>query len=439
MKEIIDTNIDHELIAVVKQLLADSGESYKREIKLSASLQRHLGLDSLTRAEFFKRVEKKFHVIIPDKLLAEAETLQDISQYLHATKPYSSRKAEGELKVMKSHGERPHIDPHETNTLLDVLFLYGEKAPTKAHVYFQAEDGHEDIITYGQLLQTSLQLAKGLVSEGLKEGETVAIMQPTSPNFFYAFFGTLLAGGIPVPIYPPFRMHMLEAYAKTEAHILNNAEVRFLITFEEAETLSRLLKTFVPSLKRITTVADLLLNQTKLAIPFKADADSAAFIQYTSGSTADPKGVLLTHSNLLSNIRAYGKAVKITSEDVAVSWLPLYHDMGLIGMWLGSLYYGVPLVLLTPFTFLNHPERWLWAIHYHRGTISAAPNFAYELCAGKIEAGLLEGLDLSSWRVAANGSEKVYPHTLENLRRRLLITDLNGRRYYLFMGWQNQA
>jgi 1-acyl-sn-glycerol-3-phosphate acyltransferase len=252
----------------------------------------------------------------------------------------------------------------------------------------------------------------GLRERGLQEGETVAIMQPTTPQFFYAFFGILLAGGIPVPIYPPFRMHGLEAYAKTEARILNNAEVRMLITFEEVQRLSYLLQAFVPSLKQVTTVNE-LMQAKELSTPFKAVADNLAFIQYTSGSTAMPKGVALTHFNLLSNIRAYGKAIQVKPDDVAVSWLPLYHDMGLIGMWLGSLYFGIPLVLLTPFTFLNHPERWLWAIHYHRGTLSGAPNFAYELCIRKIDAALLEGLDLSSWRMAANGAEKIYAHTLE--------------------------
>jgi fatty-acyl-CoA synthase len=292
------------------------------------------------------------------------------------------------------------------------LLTYGETAPEKTHIYFQTEDGQQEIITYGDMLQNSLRVAQGLRDRGLKDGETVAIMQPTNPGFFYTFYGTLLAGGVPVPIYPPFRMHMLEAYAKTEAKILSNAEVRILVTFEQAEKLSRLLQSFVPSLKHVTTVAELMQPKI-LASPFHAKANSFAFIQYTSGSTSDPKGVLLTHHNLMANIRAYGKSIKVTHEDVVISWLPLYHDMGLIGMWLGSLYYGVPLVLMTPFSFLNHPERWLWAMHYHRGTISGAPNFAYELCVRKIEPAMLEGLDLSSWRVAANGAEKVYPRTLE--------------------------
>ncbi len=319
---------------------------------------------------------------------------------------------------MTSHGEKSHVDPSRAKTLIDLLRLYAENSPDKTHIYFQHEDGQEEVITYQQLWKSSLCVAHGLRERGIKEGEAVAIMQPTNPAFFYTFFGTLLAGGVPVPIYPPFRMHMLEAYAKTESRILLSAEVRILVTFEQAEKLSLLLKSFVPSLKHVVTVAELVESRQELSTPYNAKSGHSAFIQYTSGSTAAPKGVLLTHDNLLANIHGYGKAIKVTPDDVTVSWLPLYHDMGLIGMWLGSLYYGIPLILLTPFSFLNHPERWLWAIHYHRGTLSGAPNFAYELCVRKIDSVIIEGLDLSSWRMAANGAEKVYPRTLENFAKK---------------------
>lgn len=407
--EIAMLDAEKEVIAITNQLLAESGVKYKRQLKLNASF-RHLGIDSLGRAELFQRIEKKFHVTVPDRLLMESETLEDIVDYLQEASPEAEKMIHHD--VVTSHGERPHLDPQHAKSLIDVLLLYGEQSPDKAHIYFQHEDGQEEVITYGQLLTLSRRIAYAMKERGIKEGDTVAIMQPTNPGFFYTFFGVLLAGGIPVPIYPPFRMHMLEAYAKTEAHILKSAEVRMLVTFEQAENLSRLLQGFVPSLKEVVTVDD-LLKTTTMATPFKATAENFAFIQYTSGSTSDPKGVLLSHHNLLSNIRAYGKAIQITQEDVAVSWLPLYHDLGLIGMWLGSLYHGIPLILMTPFSFLNRPERWLWAIHHHRATLSGAPNFAYELCIKKIDPAMLEGLDLSSWRVAANGAEKIYPRTLE--------------------------
>jgi 1-acyl-sn-glycerol-3-phosphate acyltransferase len=128
--------------------------------------------------------------------------------------------------------------------------------------------------------------------------------------------------------------------------------------------------------------------------------------------------VILTHSNLLANIRAIGEAIEVRPDDAAVSWLPLYHDMGLIGAWLLPLYFGLPLAVLSPLAFLNRPERWLWAVHHHRATLGAGPNFAYELCVRRIADRDIEGLDLSSWRLALNGAEPVNPETLERFAER---------------------
>src|SRR5260370_40269697 len=127
---------------------------------------------------------------------------------------------------------------------------------------------------------------------------------------------------------------------------------------------------------------------------------------------------MVKHANLLANIRAIGDAVQLTSDDVGVSWLPLYHDMGLIGEWFTLLHFGTPLCVMSPLAFLTRPERWLWAFHKHRGTISAAPNFAYELCVRKVADKDIEGLDLSSCRAALNGAEPVNPETLERFAQR---------------------
>ena len=149
-----------------------------------------------------------------------------------------------------------------------------------------------------------------------------------------------------------------------------------------------------------------------------ARAEDIALIQYTSGSTGDPKGVVLTQGNVMANIRAIGAGLQVQPTDKAVSWLPLYHDMGLIGSWLAALYFGVPIAILSPLAFLSRPERWLWAIHHHRATISPAPNFAYELCARRIDERAIEGLDLSCWRAALNGAEPVSPDTLSRFTER---------------------
>jgi acyl-CoA synthetase (AMP-forming)/AMP-acid ligase II len=132
------------------------------------------------------------------------------------------------------------------------------------------------------------------------------------------------------------------------------------------------------------TAAHLLAERhSDLPLPGLGHRDDVALLQYTSGSTGDPKGVTLSHANLLANIRALGAALAVGPNDIGVSWLPLYHDMGLIGAWLGPLCWGIPIVVMSPLEFLTRPERWLWAIHRHRGTLSAAPNFAYELCVRK--------------------------------------------------------
>jgi 1-acyl-sn-glycerol-3-phosphate acyltransferase len=142
------------------------------------------------------------------------------------------------------------------------------------------------------------------------------------------------------------------------------------------------------------------------------------FLQYTSGSTGQPKGVVLTHANLLANVRAMGRAARATSADVFVSWLPLYHDMGLIGGCFATMVLGFPVVLMSPLAFLSRPSQWLRAIHRHRGTISGGPNFSYELCLRRIPDHELEGLDLSSWRFAFNGAEPVSPDTMAQFESR---------------------
>jgi acyl-CoA synthetase (AMP-forming)/AMP-acid ligase II len=190
-----------------------------------------------------------------------------------------------------------------------------------------------------------------------------------------------------------------------------------LVTFEEVLRVARLLSGAVPSLEHITTLDGLGEGPTT-DLPMQLQSGNAALIQYTSGSTGDPKGVLLSHANLLANIRAIGQALAVRPDDVTVSWLPLYHDMGLIGAWLGSLYHGVPLVLMSPLAFLSRPSRWLSAVHAYSGTVSAAPNFAFDLCVHKIPDDDIRGLDLRSWRLAMNGSEAVSPDTIDRFIRR---------------------
>ena len=173
----------------------------------------------------------------------------------------------------------------------------------------------------------------------------------------------------------------------------------------------------VKGLREVKTVEQ--LASSAKGFPFEQQqSPQTALIQYTSGSTGDPKGVVLSHANLLANLRAMAERLQADSTDIFVSWLPLYHDMGLIGAWLGALYFGFRLVIMSPLTFLTRPQEWLWAIHRHRGTLSAAPNFAFELASRKIDDREIEGLDLSSLRMLMNGAEPVLPGTLGKFTER---------------------
>jgi len=241
-------------------------------------------------------------------------------------------------------------------------------------------------------------------------------MLPTSKAFFIAFFGTLYAGGVPTPIYPPARPSQLEEHLRRQAGILRNAGAVLLVASPETIAVGRLLKLQVESLRDVVSVET--LSKGTGTLPGQVAPHGLALLQYTSGSTGTPNGVALSHLNLLANIRAIGQALEAGPADIFVSWLPLYHDMGLIGAWLGSLYFAAPLVVMSPLTFLVRPEQWLWAIHRHRATLSAAPNFAFELCLRKIEDATIAGLDLSSLRMLANGSEAVSPETIHRFAAR---------------------
>ena len=245
-------------------------------------------------------------------------------------------------------------------------------------------------------------------------------MLPTSRDFFLAFAGTLLAGATPVPIYPPFRADRIAEYAERQSAILANAGARLLVTFREAASVAKLLKPLVPSLEAVVTAEALAQSRAPapLGPQLHSRAEDLALLQYTSGSTGNPKGVMLTHANLLANVRAIGEALGMRNDDVGVSWLPLYHDMGLIGAWLMPLYFGLTVVVLSPLAFLSRPARWVRAFHRYRGTISAAPNFAYELAAAKVSDEEIQGLDLSAWRAALNGAEPVLPATLDRFAAR---------------------
>ena len=382
-------------------------------ITLDSLLDSDLGLDSLGRLELVARIEQRFSVHLAEPAFAEAETLRDLLRAVAA----ASGVTEPWLKQPLPEAAGDDIgQPEHAETLVDVLEWHASRHPRQAHVLIDADEGDGRVISYGELRDEARAIAAGLQARGLERGQRVALMLPTGMDYFSGFFGILYAGGVPVPIYPPTRLAQLDDHVRRQVRILDNAQCRFLVTVPEARRLARLLAAQLEHLRGVLT-ADELRDTTAYPVPDLVAGDTA-FLQYTSGSTGNPKGVILSHANLLANIRADGAAIEASGRDVFVSWLPLYHDMGLIGAWLGSLYFGARLVIMSPLSFLARPVRWLRALHRHGGTLSAAPNFAYQLCLARIEDRELEGLDLSRWRIAMNGAETVSPETIESFIRR---------------------
>ena len=432
--------VRERVLEVIRGLLVELGSQGALPMLNGGSqLDRELGLGSLERVELLARLETDFQVRLPDRVASEANTPEDLARAILAAPGTAVEEVEAgsalraSVTAQKLHREAADAGVFSAETLLDVLRHRAAHDAERAHLLITEDtDGEERslTLTFGELYAAGQRCAAELGRRGVPAGGRVALMLPTSRAFFVSYAGILLAGAIPVPIYPPFRADRIEEYAARQSAILNNAEVCLLLTFRRAEAVAKLLRPRVRSLSAVADAEKLIEAADKAPRPSPGalslhltgsrvrKGSDIALLQYTSGSTGDPKGVVLTHANLLANIRAVGEAVQLGPGDVGVSWLPLYHDMGLIGAWLTLLHYGIPLAVMSPLAFLTRPERWLQAFHKHRGTIAAAPNFAYELCVRKIADKDIKGVDLSSWRAALNGAEPVNPETLERFAKR---------------------
>ncbi len=427
-------SIQEKVLDIAQQLLDELGSHRGLEEIRSAAhaesvqalhLERDLGLGSLERVELIVRAGDAFHIRPPDELFAEANTVGDVIAALELQLGQARNGSSSDVHTRFSERENAataaELGLEAAETLLDVLRRRARAEPTRLHIRLREDNGQTSNITYGALFDQVCAFARGMENLGVEPGERLAIMLPTCADFFHVFLGAQMAAAIPVPIYPPVRADRIEEYAARQAAILRSAEVSTIVTFGRAEKVARLLEPQVPSLRRVTTAAQIATlggRPGQLSGARRVSSSDIAFLQYTSGSTGDPKGVTLTHANLLANLRAILAVVQMNPKERAVSWLPLYHDMGLIGAWMGPMYAGAPLSLMSPLAFLSRPERWLWAIHEHRGTVTAAPNFAYELCVRKVPDERIEGLDLSSMRYMLNGAEPVNVSTLERFAER---------------------
>lgn len=409
--------INETVLQVTRELVVELHPNLvdPRLVRLDSDLDRDLALDSLARAELLLRLNRRFKTQLPERLIGEADQPSDLVQAILVAGPAAMEA----LRV-----DRPAIpslatveEPIEAKTLIDALVAHAQRHGDREHILLWKGEGSPEALTYRELYHAARAAAGGLNDRGVRAGDRIAIMLPTSHDFFIAFFAVLFVGAIPVPIYPPFRLSQIEDHLRRQAGILSNAAASTLITSDEIRVVGSLLLGLVDSLQDIATIPD-LSKEEALPAPLPATPDTTALIQYTSGSTGDPKGVVLSHGNLLANIRAMGAALNASSSDRVVSWLPLYHDMGLIGCWLSALYYGAPTLIMSPLSFLADPARWLRAIHDHKATISAAPNFAYEFCLKSIGDARIAGLDLSSLRALLNGAEPVSPVSITRFAER---------------------
>jgi 8-amino-7-oxononanoate synthase len=288
------------------------------------------------------------------------------------------------------------------------------QAQDRAFTYLVDGENEQIHLTNAQLDEQARAIAAKLVSMGLV-GERALLLYPAGLDFIAAFFGCLYAGVVAVPAYPPRRNRSL---SRIQA-IVDDAQARVALT--TAPVFERVIPLLdqTPDLKKVAWVStdELPLELAREWREPDVHGDTLAFLQYTSGSTGIPKGVMLTHANLMHNSALIAYAFEHTRSGAGVFWLPSYHDMGLIGGILQPLYIGQTSMLFSPMSFLQRPFRWLQAISRYRFTISGGPNFAYDLCAEKVTPEQRATLDLSSWRLAFNGAEPVRAETLDRFTK----------------------
>ena len=304
----------------------------------------------------------------------------------------------------------------EFSTFVDLLRFRAWKHPNQVVFSFLAEgETEQGSFTWGELDRAARTVAASLQESGVVPGERAVLLYPAGLEFLAAFFGALYAGVVAVPAYPP-RRNRLEQ--RLPAMVADCRPSAVLTTHAVAERSSELLAGAAFGEARWLATDQL---DSAAAEVWRAPGllpETLAFLQYTSGSTGAPKGVRVLHRNLLHNEEMIGRAFGQSERSVVVGWLPLYHDMGLIGNVLQPIHAGGRAVLMSPMAFLQRPARWLEAIHRYRGTTSGGPNFAYELCIERVSDEVLAQLDLSCWEVAFNGAEPVREHTLRRFAER---------------------
>jgi fatty-acyl-CoA synthase len=294
---------------------------------------------------------------------------------------------------------------------------------------FVRPDGTERLVSFGEIADDAERRAAHLVARGLRKGDRLAMVIPDGDEFVLSFLGALFAGVVPVPIYPQLTFKNIETYHDTVTHVARASGATMLLTTAATRAYLEPVLPRVEGLRSMITVDELAGDAGPLDV--NVAPEDLAFLQFTSGSTSRPKGVMVTHGNLAANAEAFmlDGLARDPSVDKGVSWLPLFHDMGLIGFVVGPLFTNIPCVFLPTASFVRAPRLWLDKIHEHRGTITYAPNFAYALVAKRIKDRDVEGLDLSCLRIAGCGAEPIQARALRDFAARLAPAGFDARAF----------
>ncbi len=305
-------------------------------------------------------------------------------------------------------------------TLTDAIVELAQRFPDYECLIVLDRDAQEQRTSLGRFWERAKSAQALFEAKGLAPGDHALLILPTGGDLIATYFGVMLAGGIPaLAASPSNRISQHGDYVRFVGRVLGNAGARFVLAGDEVAAILEAAPTGAfggASLLRASEIRDLPASEFPATVP--ASGDAIATIQYSSGTTGEPKGVMLSHRAMLNYMRLLRDGVGLRSDDVNVNWAPLYHDMGLFGAFLLPLLCGCPTVLIPTMDFLRNPALWLWALHGYGGAVSWAPNFAYSLCAKRIEDEDIEGLDLSSWRIAFNASEPVLAHTVKAFAER---------------------
>ena len=311
---------------------------------------------------------------------------------------------------------------------LNIIEILNEHSVNKpdntAYIFLGNGKEESDRLSYGELAEKAKSIASYLQDY---QGERALLLYPSGLEFICSFFGCLYAGVIPTPAYLPRRNQKLSRLLS----IVKNADAKLALTNDS--NLQKLQKrwqeeTTFTNLKWIATDT-ITQNSNECNLPL-IKPDDLAFLQYTSGSTGNPKGVMVSHKNLMYNEEMIKCGFSHSQKTIFVGWLPLFHDMGLIGNMLQPMYLGIPSILMPPLYFLQKPIRWLKAISKYKATTSGGPNFAYNLCLEKIKPEQLENIDLSSWDVAFNGAEPIQAKTLKQFSEKFSSYGFKKEAFY---------